>query len=69
MTYKINITSFCTTVDLNQAREIFDSTWSKDFGTEITLILCALCALVKDCQNNGKVIFYFWPESANLYNR
>ena len=36
MTYKISIKSFSTTAELNQAREIFDSTWSKDFGTEIT---------------------------------
>ena len=36
MTYKISIKSFSTTAELNQARKIFDSTWSKDFGTEIT---------------------------------
>ena len=36
MTYKISIKNFSTTAELNLAREIFDSTWSKDFGTEIT---------------------------------
>ncbi len=36
MTDKISIKSFSTTAELNLAREIFDSTWSKDFGTEIT---------------------------------
>jgi predicted GNAT superfamily acetyltransferase len=36
MTYKISVKSFSTTAELNQTREIFDSTWSKDFGTEIT---------------------------------
>jgi predicted GNAT superfamily acetyltransferase len=36
VTYKISIQSLSTTAELNQARVIFDSTWSKDFGTEIT---------------------------------
>jgi predicted GNAT superfamily acetyltransferase len=36
VTDKISIKSFSTTAELNLAREIFDSTWSKDFGTEIT---------------------------------
>jgi predicted GNAT superfamily acetyltransferase len=36
VTYKISIKSFSTTAELNQARKIFDSTWPKDFGTEIT---------------------------------
>lgn len=64
MTHKINVKSFSTTAALNQAREIFDSTWSKDFGAKITLNLCTRCALVKGCQNNEQVIFYFWLERA-----
>ena len=54
---------------LNQAREIFDSTWSKDFGTKITLNLCMRCALVEGCQNNEQVIFTFGLKEPNIYNR